>query len=79
MTSEGSLPYIASDESQRRGWPTFLSATMDAFTAVKPMEFLWSPSNGDHTPNATDRVAEEAALNEVVCGLSHPLAIHFQV
>jgi hypothetical protein len=70
--------YIASDPQLVSGWKALLPASMNALYAVKPMPFLWSPSNGQHTPNATERATEEAALEDILCSLPHPLALHFQ-
>lgn len=42
------------------------------------MPFLWSPSNGDITPNSTQREQQETTLRGLFCNLSYPLSVHFQ-
>eukprot|EP00040_Diaphanoeca_grandis_P040027 m.260986 g.260986 ORF g.260986 m.260986 type:complete len:365 (+) comp41024_c0_seq1:119-1213(+) len=78
LTTEGSVPEIGLSTTEAQIWGEFLSLSMNALHGVSPMEFLWSPSNGDITPTPAQRVTEEAGLKDMLCGLSHPLAIHFQ-
>ena len=78
LTSEGSVPGIGLNPAEQTRWIGYLSQTQQALYAVKPLEFLWSPSNGNIRPNATQLVTEEAGLTHVFCSLPHATAIHFQ-
>ena len=65
ITTEGSVYNVATEENGtepglRAGWHDFLAQTSTALHAVRPPEFLWSPSNGDITPDAAQRAEEEA-------------------
>eukprot|EP00911_Craspedida_sp_UC1_P002435 UC1_evm1s1814 len=78
ITSEGGLVSTGLDPAERATQQFFLRESMTALHAVAPLPFLWSPSNGDITLNATARAAQEQALGDLFCGLEHPLALHFQ-
>ena len=80
LTSEGSVPGIGLNPHEQARWGAegYLGLTMHALHAVKPLEFLWSPSNGNVRPNATGRVAEAAGLKALFCSLPYPVAVHFQ-
>ena len=79
ITEEGSLPGIGLDPAAAAGWRDFIGVTQLALDGVAPgLPFLWSPSNGNVRPNATQRVAQEAGLRGLFCDLPRPLEVHFQ-
>ena len=78
LTDEGSLPYIGINPRANQYMAEYLALSMQSLYAVKEMDFLWSPSNGDFSPNVTQRQSELTGLKHMLCGLPHPLGIHFQ-
>eukprot|EP00039_Didymoeca_costata_P026634 m.16272 g.16272 ORF g.16272 m.16272 type:complete len:364 (+) comp5651_c0_seq1:82-1173(+) len=82
LTDEGSVPDLGMDKSYRTDMFHYLSSSMKALKAVKDMDFLWSPSNGDVSLNASQRVTVENGLEDLFCGglgeFDAPIALHFQ-
>lgn len=81
LTEEGSLPQIGLNPEVRNANMDYISTAMKALKMVRPLPFLWSPSNGDITPaNTSQWMEEETGLREIFCNLpsGYPLALHFQ-
>jgi hypothetical protein len=74
ITQEGSVPGVSLDADEGETWARFLAASQTALHAVRPMDFLWSPSNGDVTVPPSQREQQVQGLVKFFCTSHHPRA-----